>query len=118
MARKVGVLSGLIVGRATKPGMYSDGGGLYLRIGPTGAKSWVFRFRTDGKLRDMGLGPLHTITLADARTKATEARKLRLDGADPLHARQAARQVAKLEAAKAMTFQQCADAYIEAHRAG
>jgi integrase len=118
MARKVGVLSGLIVGRATKPGMYSDGGGLYLRVGPTGAKSWVFRFRVGGKLRDMGLGPLHTFSLAEARAKALECRKLRYDGADPLHARQAARQVAKLEAAKAMTFQQCADAYIEAHRAG
>ena len=112
------MLSGLIVGRATKPGMYSDGGGLYLRIGPTGAKSWVFRFRTDGKLRDMGLGPLHTFSLAEARAKALECRKLRYDGADQLHARQAARQVAKLESAKAMTFQQCADAYIEAHRAG
>ena len=118
MARKIGVLSALAVGRESNPGFYSDGGGLYLRVGPTGAKSWVFRYRIDGKLRDMGLGPTHAVTLAEARAKATEARKLRVDGADPLQARQAVRQAAKLEAAKAMTFQQCADAYIEAHRAG
>jgi len=111
-------LKALNIARELKPGMYSDGGGLYLRVGPTGAKSWVFRYRTGAKLHDMGLGPLHTIGLADARAKALEARKLRLDGGDPLHARHAARQATKLEAAKAMTFRQCADAYIEGHRAG
>ena len=41
MARKIGVLSALAVGRESNPGFYSDGGGLYLRVGPTGAKSWV-----------------------------------------------------------------------------
>ena len=118
MARNEKRLSALAVTRATKPGMYPDGLGLYLRVGPSGAKSWVFRFRVDGQRRDMGLGPLHTVTLADARVKATECRKLRLDGSDPLHARQTARLTAKLEEAKAMSFQDCADAYIAAHAPG
>jgi len=57
---------------------------LYLRIGPTGAKSWIFRYRRDGKLNDMGLGTLHTVSLADARQKAQDCRKLRLQKTDPI----------------------------------
>jgi integrase len=118
MARKIGQLTSLAVTRVTKPGLYADGGGLYLRVGPNGAKSWVFRFRVDGKRRDMGLGPLHAVTLAGAREKATACRNERFDGRDPLESRQARRLTAKLEASKAVTFQQCAVAYIDAHRLG
>ena len=50
--------------------MLHDGGGLYLRITPTRAKSWVFRFQIAGKRRDMGLGPYPDVTLAEAREKA------------------------------------------------
>jgi len=48
--------------RMKELGMYPDGKGLYFRIGPTGSKSWIFRFRTDGKRRDMGLGPYPDIS--------------------------------------------------------
>src|SRR4051812_28453325 len=118
MARKIGRLSGLAVTRATKPGLYADGGGLYLRVGPTGAKSWGFRFRADGKRRDMGLGPLHAVTLAAAREKAAACRTDRFDGRDPLEARQARKLSEKLTASKAVSFRQCAMAYIDAHRPG
>jgi integrase len=118
MARKIGRLTGLAVTRATKPGFYADGGGLYLRVGPTGAKSWVFRFRVDGKRRDMGLGPLHAVTLAAAREKATACRTERTDGRDPLEVRRATKLADKLTASKAVSFRQCASAYIEAHRLG
>jgi integrase len=66
----------------------------------------------------MGLGPLHTVSLSEARTKAREARQLRLEGVDPIDARQAKRSQAKLDAAKSMTFRQCAEAYIAAHAPG
>ncbi len=118
MARAEKRLSALAVARATKPGLYPDGLGLYLRVGPNGAKSWVFRYRVGDSRRDMGLGPLHTVSLADARAKALECRKARLDGGDPLQAREAERLARKLEAARGMTFTECAAAYIEAHRAG
>jgi integrase len=118
MARTMGRLTALAVTRATKPGMYADGGGLYLRVGPSGAKSWVFRFRVDGKRRDMGLGPLHVVSLAAAREKATACRTERFDGRDPLEGRQARKVADKLEASKAMTFRQCAATYIDAHRLG
>jgi integrase len=118
MARMIGKLTALDVSRAKRRGYYGDGGGLYLVVGPNGGKSWVFRFRKDGKLRDMGLGPLHTIGLADVREKARECRRLRLEGQDPLEIRKASRLEAKIEAAKAMTFAGCAEAYIKVHRAG
>ena len=115
LARREKRLSALAVTKATKPGMLADGLGLYLRIGPTGAKSWVFRYRVGKSRRDMGLGPLHTVSLAEARVKAAECRKLRLDNSDPLHVREAALLATKLENAKAVTFQDCAEAYVAAH---
>lgn len=118
MAREIGKLSALAVSRAKEPGMYCDGGGLFLRVGPTGARSWVFRYMLARKRRDMGLGPLHAFSLAEARVRAQECRKLLADGIDPLAAREAARDAARLEAARAISFRQCAEAYIEAHAPG
>lgn len=118
MAREIGKLSALAVSRAKEPGMYCDGGGLFLRVGPTGARSWVFRYMLARKRRDMGLGPLHAFSLAEARTRAQECRKLLADGIDPLAAREAARDAARVEAARAISFRQCAEAYIEAHAPG
>jgi integrase len=66
----------------------------------------------------MGLGPTHTVSLAEARQKALTCRKLRLDGGDPIEDRTASRTAARLDAAKAMTFKACAEAYIAAHSAG
>ena len=37
-----------------EPGLYGDGGGLYLRVGPTGAKSWILRTVVHGKRRETG----------------------------------------------------------------
>jgi integrase len=66
----------------------------------------------------MGLGPAHTVSLADARERALTCRKQRLDGSNPIAARKAARMARRLADASAMTFQQCAEAYIATHRAG
>lgn len=118
MARKIGQLTAIKVTKEIKPGYYPDGGGLYLRIGKTGAKSWIFRYMLNGSRHDMGLGPVHAISLAEARVKAAEFRKIKHEGSDPLQARKAAMLAAKLESAKTLTFQQCADAYIATHRAG
>lgn len=118
MARTMGRLTALAVTRAKQPGMYADGGGLYLLVSSTGAKSWIFRYMKAKKRRDMGLGPLHILPLADARQKAADCRKQLLDGLDPLAEKEAARKAAQIEAAKAMTFKACAEAYIEAHAAG
>jgi integrase len=66
----------------------------------------------------MGLGSAGTFSLAEAREKALACRKLCAEGLDPIEVRQVQRQDAAIESARAMTFRQCATAYIEAHRAG
>jgi integrase len=98
--------------------MYADGGGLYLRVAEGGSKQWIFRYVTNGRLRDMGIGPTHTLTLAEARERATQARKLRLDGIDPIEHKRARVAALRTADAKAMTFRQCADAFIASHEAG
>ncbi len=121
MARKIDKLSAVAVKNASKPGLYGDGNGLYLNVGPTGGKSWLFRFMLSGKAREMGLGPVHTIGLADARERAKEARKLRLDGVDPLDAREQARAAkaaeAAAKAAALVTFKSAAESYIRDNKA-
>src|SRR6516164_7200177 len=117
MARTTGRLTALKVQRAKTPGMYADGGGLYLQVSERGA-SWILRYMLNKRAREMGLGPVALFSLAEARTKALEARKLRHEGIDPIEARRAARAQLRLDAAKAMTFQQCAEAHIKAQRAG
>jgi integrase len=118
MAREVDKLNALSVTRAKRRGYLADGGGLYLQVSGSGAKSWVFRFRDGGRLREMGLGPTHTVSLAEARAAALACRKQRLAGIDPIGDRDARRRQAKLEAAKVMSFRQCAEAYVQAHKAG
>jgi len=117
MARIVGRLTALTVSRALRtPGMYADGGGLYLRVSG-GSASWVYRYMLNRRAREMGLGPLALFGLREARAKALEARRLRYEGVDPIEARRTMRVRAKLEAAKAITFKECAEAYVQAHRA-
>jgi len=117
MARMMERLTALKVARAKAPGMYADGGGLYLQVTKGGA-SWVFRYMLNRRAREMGLGPLHTITLAEARELAREACKLRYKRIDPIEDRRAVRAQQLLDDARAMTFQECADRYIKDHRAG
>src|SRR5919199_652885 len=116
MARQIGKLTTVQVRQAKQRGLYGDGGGLFLQISASGAKSWVFRFKEAGRLRVMGLGPIHTISLAEAREKALACRKARLDGVDPIEQRREARQQAQLATSKAITFRQAAEAYIQAHK--
>ena len=118
-------LSAAGVAKARKPGRYGDGGGLWLQVtatetkqGPSIAKSWLFRYMLLGKARQMGLGPVHTVTLAEARDKARQARALLLEGIDPINARHGRRADALAEAAKQITFADAAEKYIAAHRSG
>jgi integrase len=89
-----------------------------LQVSTSGSKSWVFRFKEAGKLHEMGLGATHTIGLAEAREKARECRRLRLDGIDPIEARKIARAQSRLDAAKTVTFKDSAERYIASHGAG
>ena len=71
------------VAAAKAPGMVSDGAGLYLRIGPTLSKSWILRTVVHGKRRELGLGSVSLVSLAEARDLARAYRKIAREGGDP-----------------------------------
>jgi integrase len=108
--------------RNAKAGMHADGGGLWLQVskgeGDTLRRSWIFRYAVDGRERKMGLGSLSTISLAEARQKAAECRKLRHEGIDPIEHRDAKKRAAAVATAKSITFAKAAERYIGSHRAG
>lgn len=106
------------VAKLARPGHHGDGGGLWLQVSPSLTRSWVFRFTLSGKSREMGLGPLHTLSLAEARERAREQRQLLLKRVDPIEERNAEKRTADSNAARAVTFKAEAEAYIEAHRPG
>jgi integrase len=111
----MGKLTTLDVARVTKPGMLGDGDGLYLQVGPGGARSWVYRFMLAGKERYLGLGSANAIPLKRARELAAEARQLRAEGIDPIERRRSERLAVKIASAKVTTFAQAATQYIAAH---
>jgi integrase len=117
MAREGNKLTARAVGNAKKPGLYGDGHGLALQISASGSKAWVLRYMIDGRPRKMGLGAVHTVSLAEAREAALEARKQVRRGLDPIDeasAQKAASRVEKAKLASIPTFLQCADLYIAA----
>ena len=73
----------------TEPNVYSDGGGLYLRIWPSGTKSWIFVRIVNKSRRELGLGSALDVTLAKARQKASELRRMFRDGKEPVAERRA-----------------------------
>jgi len=85
-------LSAIGIRALSKPGRYADGNGLYLTVDPSGAKRWVLRTVVHGRRRDIGLGGLRLVSLAEAREKAYEYRKIARQGGDPLAERRSARQ--------------------------
>lgn len=100
------------------PRFLPDGGGLYLQISATGTKSWMFRYSINGRERQMGLGSLEAVDLAGARHLATDCRRLRSQGIDPIEHRNEQRAAARLAAASSMTFSDCAAAYVDSEKAG
>ena len=118
MAREIHRLTALAIAKKKKPGSYADGGGLCLQITETGSKSWIFRFMLQGRAREMGLGALHTVGLAEAREQARSCRALRLEGVDPIEHRRLRRAENALQRHSAKTFDQCASEYIAAQRPG
>jgi len=94
-------LTKAIIEGLKEPGRYADGDGLYLKISPSGGKSWVLRIQIKGTRRDIGLGDARYVPAPTARLEAAAAKKLAAGGIDPLEER---RKVAKV----VPTFEQAA----------
>ena len=107
-------LTALKVRSLVQPGRYGDGDGLWLQVRDANSRSWLFRYTRHGHARQMGLGPLSDVTLADAREAARAARKMLRDGSDPLLTRRQAAEASRA-AEKASSFQTVAGLYIAAH---
>ena len=106
------------IAKLRERGRYLDEHGLYLQVMSATNRSWLLRYERGGRERWMGLGPLHTFDLPEARERARDARKLLADGTDPLEARKAARAAQSLEAVKTMTFKEAAQKYYDDHESG
>lgn len=116
MARAIKRLSARTAATITRPGRHADGAGLYLFVSKSGdtlRRRWVFRYPWQGRIREMGLGSPHTVSLARARELADAARRELAEGRDPIATREAARAAL----AHKPTFGECADALIEAKSA-
>ncbi|OYD48382.1 tyrosine-type recombinase/integrase [Acidovorax kalamii] len=116
MPKRILEKTSLEVSRLRSDGSYAVGGvsGLYLKI-EGGSRAWVLRYVHDGHRRRMGLGSYPLVGLAEAREAARNALKLRLGGVDPLQARQAQRQAARLAMARQVRFDDAAEAFISEH---
>lgn len=94
------------------PGTYQDGDGLFLKVGKSGAASWLLRVQLDGKRRDIGIGSAKLLTLAEAREKADQLRKaVKVEKRDVLAEK-------KHEAAAKVTFREAALLYHAENAAG
>ena len=118
MAKTTNKLTPQKIRALVKPGHYSDGECLYLRVSNSGTKSWIFKYTRNGKTREMGLGSLLSIPPDAARRLADEARWVLASGADPIERRRTDTVAATLAANNVRTFADCAADYIEAHKAG
>ena len=103
----MGVMTAAKVKALREPGKYRADQTLYLRVRPSGRKSWVQRLTVHGKRRDIGLGPFELVSLAEARIKAWENRRAVFEGRDPL---------AERRQAKAPTFREAAARTLEGLR--
>jgi integrase len=112
MVQTVNQLTATSVQKAKTAGMYPDGAGLYLQVTGEGAKSWILRYLLHSKAREMGLGSLRKVSLADARRKAAACHRLLDEHVDPIEHRTKARAAAALANATSITFKEASARYI------
>ena len=95
MPREANKLSAAKVSKLKTPGRYCVGLGLWLQVSQAGTKAWLFRYMRHGRARQMSLGALHTVSLAEARIRARQARQIILDGDDPIEMKRKKRDEAR-----------------------
>ncbi|MFG6565947.1 tyrosine-type recombinase/integrase [Sulfitobacter sp. 1A13421] len=103
--RKEKALSAAFVRSVATPGKYTDGHGLFLKVDKSGAKRWVQRIIIRGKRTEIGMGSASLVSLAEARERALENRKLARAGGDPLQAKRASEALLTFEEASRKVHQ-------------
>jgi integrase len=101
--------------KLTKPGRHAVGHGAYLQISEWGTRAWVFRYIRQGRARHVGMGSATYVTLAEARERAFEYRRLLAAGGDPLEQKRGATRERQLTSARMKTFRDVALDYISQH---
>jgi len=104
----MGKLTALKIRSLAEPGRYADGDGLFLDVTGKAAGRWVLRIQSNGRRREIGLGSLKNVSLADARDAAFVTRKKIAQGIDPVAERKEARQAIP-------TFRKAAELVHEEH---
>ena len=117
MAQTINQLTAIKVQKLKAPGYHADGGGLHLQVSQAGGKSWIFSYRFAGRAREMGLGSLQRVNLAEARDERDKCNRLLRDHIDPIEQRKKQRAAAILKAHGTITFAEAIDKYLVAHRA-
>ena len=112
MAKQTHKLTDLKIKALKKSGLHGDGDGLYLKLSPTGTRSWMFRFKIDGAPSKMGLGPYPAISLSEARNRARDARAQLVRSINPLVERR--QRAAQKTVKHAVTFAEATERYIAA----
>jgi integrase len=118
MARIINRLTDLKIKQIKAPGLYPDGAGLYLQVSKTLTRSWLRRYMFDGAAHYMGLGPYPLVGIAEARRKNEDARRLQVDGIDPLERRKADRDARAVEKAKSKLFNECFESWVKIRSPG
>lgn len=118
MVRKANKLSAVKVNKLKTPGRYCDGLGLWLQVAESTngvTKAWLFRYTRHGRARQMGLGALHTVSLAEARERARNARQILLDGDDPIELKRKRRDDARAATAENILFKDATQRFLDLH---
>lgn len=109
-------MSNLKINSLNECGYFHDGGGLYLQITKKKNKSWIFRYTKLGKNRELGMGSLRYVSLAEARSKRDQMKKILIEGLDPLLEKIKLKKERQISEAKKVSFEVCVLRYIETHR--
>lgn len=111
-------LTQLKIDRLKTPAVYGDGAGLSLKVTKNGSKSWLYRYMLAGKAHWMGLGSYPDVSLAEAREKAAELRKLTRQNIDPLAEKRKQTSIIRASIAKFINFDKASEQYIDSHKSG
>jgi integrase len=119
MGREIERLSPLTL-KTLQPGRHCDGDGLYLQVSVArdGSlnRSWIFKYPVGNRMREMGLGSLHRVGLAQARKTVAKLHDAVSDGVDPIEARRERKTAAAIKAAKTVSFWEAAESYLRSDK--